>query len=265
MRQVTARISLDAGLILATVICGVVLAVSASPTATLAQVAGYGINGHACCYSTPYEAAVAVTFADYGGTTLGYVQTSPGYYEVFFTEGIKSSPFYYYCPPNSTTGPMPATGCPGGPPIPTNCDCNGNSNNTATPSPSTTNPIDILSGNEQLSATDFANANGSLVLRRLHNSAAQSGLVTWRATLAMAPLANPVGLGNWQYDFQFELHITGAAPTSPVALFAPNGSAPAFAQNSASPSSLTLVNYYGTGTTAVPPNPQTDYTLAIVG
>ena len=75
-------------------------------------------------------------------------------------------------------------------------------------------------------------------------------------------MASPAGMGNWLYDFQFELQITpGSGPTAPVLLMTPNGSAPAFVQNGSSPSSLTLVPY----TTGSYPNPQTDYVLSIVG
>ena len=162
---------------------------------------------------------------------------------------------------------MGASGtCPSTPPLPC-ISCDGQSNVDGTPSPSTPFPIDLLSGNKHFEVTDFANANRSLVLTRLFNSAAQTTTVSWRGEAAMGPIANPIGLATWLYDFQFELQITpGSAPSAPVVLMAPTGSAPAFIQNSAVPTSLTLVPYTGNPAgSAVYPNPQTDYTLSIVG
>jgi len=159
---------------------------------------------------------------------------------------------YYYCP--GTNAVMPPQGCPSGPPP---CYCNNGGN----PAPTTPKPIDILSGNESLTATDFANASGTLKLTRVFASATEVGVSSWRASVATAPLASPIGLGNWLYDFQFELHISGTAPNSPVLLLTPGGGAPAFTQNSGAPTSLILVSYTG----SLPPNPQTDYALSIKG
>lgn len=214
---------------------------------------GFGAN----CSSDPLTAAyteyLETTFGL--GTFQGVTPTgSPSQMQVhwyFFSE--QSGLIQYYCPPNSGS-PMPPQGCPSGPPP---CECD----NGGTPAPSTPKPIDVLSGNERLTAEDFANATQSLVLSRVHASAAQAGASAWRASTAIAPITKPLGLGNWLYDFQYELHISGTAATSPVLVMAPNGAAPAFVQNSTQPTSLTLVPYLG----SLPPNPQTDFALQLVG
>jgi len=216
--------------------------------------------GSGTCFSSPLQAAYA-TFQDFTsglGTFEGYVLTGPGtataYWNYF---GPGSSLFYYYCPSSFQRS---YGSCPSGPPIPTNCDCDENANNGGDPAPRSTHPIDLLSGNKQLVVTDFANSNRSLVLTRFFNSAAQTSQTSWRAGVTAPVVASPIGLGNWLYDFQFELQIVpGSGQASPVLLMAPNGSAPAFIQQSAS--SLILGSY----TTGGYPNPQTDYTLSIVG
>jgi RHS repeat-associated protein len=165
-----------------------------------------------------------------------------------------SCPIYYFCPDGTEQAMNPGGTCPSGPPP---CTCN----NSGTPAPKTPFPIDILSGNKTLTAEDFANSTRSLVLTRVHASAAQINPTSWRSGVATGPLAFPAGLGNWLYDFQVELHISGMAPASPVLALMPDGEAPAFAQNTVTPSSTTLVPYTGT----LPTNPQTSYTLTIQG
>lgn len=206
----------------------------------------------ASCFTSPLPAASITVTEFFLGSLVGYAPSgSPGALYAIGSSG--RALFYYYCPDGSKSfGNTPAGSCPSGPPVAAPCNCGD-------PVSATPHPIDVLSGNKAFDATDFANANQSLVLHRKFNGAAQTGATSWRAGVAAALLANPVGLGNWLYDFQFELQITNSTPSQPILLVAPDGSTPAFAQNASSPSSLTLVPYTG----ALYPNPQTDYTLSI--
>jgi RHS repeat-associated protein len=115
------------------------------------------------------------------------------------------------------------------------------------PSASTPHPIDILTGSKRFAVTDFETADGSLRLRRLYASAPFGGSKTY-------PTAAPLGLTNWGFDFQYELHIGWPWQVNErMELLTPSGSAHTFYRQSSG---------------AVAPDtdlPQTDITLTLDG
>jgi hypothetical protein len=122
-----------------------------------------------------------------------------------------------------------------------------------------------MSGAKHFDVTDFANASGSLVLRRHFNSLAFAGAVT-------GAVSKPLGLANWLFDFQFELQIgaswndlTGA--NGQVLLLTSTCDAPSFMTDNQKDTTLVpftsvRAQYYNQ---AGYNNPQTDYTLSFVG
>jgi RHS repeat-associated protein len=127
-------------------------------------------------------------------------------------------------------------------------DCN---NKGGTPIGSTGNPIDLGSGMKRFSAVDFKTADGALTLARSYSS------IPWAGT--PTKLANvPLGLANWQFDFQVELQLgEGWEAQRSVAVTFPRGVAISFARQT----NGTMAPY----TPAAYPRPQTDYTLTFNG
>lgn len=121
-------------------------------------------------------------------------------------------------------------------------------NHGGTPNPSTPYPISLLTGSKFFDIVDFETADGALELRRRYSSFPYNGL---QAT----PIALPPALGNWRFDFQYELQLPGTSWSSnhKVLILAPDGASYTFKVQS--DGSLTTVGY----------NPQTDYTLSFVG
>src|SRR5579872_3197676 len=234
---------------------------SAAPTPAAAQsmtgdcwstIVGAGTTQ---CYSTAYQACYK-QFQVYAFTGIGpYEGTTP-----------TSSPLVYGCNwewhigdsrPSIVQwvckdGSLPVSGKCAGEDVPgptggtcSNIPCGG------TQAPTTPKPIDILSGDKEFTAQDFATANGSLTLRRVYSSMPDNG--------AASPIAStPIGMANWKYDFQYELQIgAGWASSSILTVVTPQGGVVAFQRQSdgsltpyANPSYI---------------RPQAEYTLAIVG
>ena len=160
-----------------------------------------------------------------------------------------SLPAYYFCVYPYSVCPSPKTTPQTGPCEPCQTD-----NNDGTPSPSKGQPIDILSGNEHVEASDFVNASGTLALKRIHHSLAYN---------PVTPLNhNPWGLANWQYDFQFELQVTPAWTSGGAVLLTMPGGATALFSKSGSASALVYTGVFGGAGYATP---QTDYTLSFAG
>lgn len=112
------------------------------------------------------------------------------------------------------------------------------------------NPIELLNGIKRFYKDDFTSADGGLSLARTFVSHRGS------AMLARYAAETPKGLANWLYDFQYEIQIPSTFDGfQRISLFAPDGGAYAFAKNSAG--ALVSVDAQN--------NPQTNYTLALVG
>ena len=114
----------------------------------------------------------------------------------------------------------------------------------------TANPIELMNGVKRFRADDFTSVDGGLSLSRTFASRRGTGVLVSFTT------ETPKGLGNWLYDFQYEIQIpSNFSSPQKVTLLAPDGAAYAFAKNSAG--ALIAADSQN--------NPQTDYTLELVG
>lgn len=95
------------------------------------------------------------------------------------------------------------------------------------PTCTTLHPIDVLSGNKTFRADDFTTADGALSLARTFNSQPVP-------SAGNAVSNTVVGLGNWAFDWAFELHISSAWDTGPyvVGVVDPRGGVYQFVRDS---------------------------------
>jgi RHS repeat-associated protein len=152
----------------------------------------------------------------------GYVGSAPG-----------------YCVPTAEDYPLR---------LPQSCTAN----NGGTPNPSTAHPIDILTGSKRFEVTDFETADGSLRLRRMYATRPNGG--------TKAPeMRGIVGLGNWAFDFQYEMQIPTAewSGYKNLALVTPSGASYDFQRQSDG----SMKPY----TNSLYPLAHTDYTLQLNG
>jgi RHS repeat-associated protein len=248
----------------------------AAPTAARAQAVLNGwctvvAAGTLQCFGTPLEACQkqweVYSATPFQGVTPVYNSSgaeNPIGRQCHWTTppGSGASTVWLYC--NNYFAP-----CPSQPPI-TCVSCSGTNNqggannqggrtqnhggetqnHGGAPAATTPRPIDILSGNEQLTAQDFSNQSHTLALNRVFNSLANAGP-------GYQQYPNPLGLANWSYDFQFELVIGNCCSYQPtVVVLTPDGASPSFESNGSS----TLQPFGPNFNT-----PQTAYTLSIVG
>jgi hypothetical protein len=127
-------------------------------------------------------------------------------------------------------------------------------NNGATPLGATPNPIDLVSGAKTFRAIDYNTIDGSLTLERYYTTLLAAGSPSKLA-------ATPLGLANWRFGFQIELHISedwGLGTSGVVTVVLPSGRGFSF-QRQASDGSITPY------TSSIYPLGQLDYTLTLVG
>ncbi len=225
-------------------------------------------GGGQWCYSGPLAASQKAfqLFANPGQSFTGY-QPYGQYWWVLSPTWI-GNPYpnfdaplvEYYCPNNDwPSGGQIYGRCDNAtPPIPPNCENGQCPNSGGTPPASTPRPIDLLSGNKSFVVNDYRNASGSLSLTRLFHSRPLNPLA--------AKIADPIGLANWQYDFQFELQLGPSwLRTSTVLLTTPGGGTLNFL-----PATPALALTYQpvvpiAGGSVGFANPQTEYALSFVG
>ena len=165
------------------------------------------------------------------------------YFPRFYPMGVS-----YYCADGTNLGVSGAGSCPEWNPVAVSTGCN-----SGTPRAISKHPIDFVCGNKELVVQDFTTADDSIQLTRKFESQ------EYLSPAAGERVANPAGLGNWLYDFQFELQLGPAwAASSDVLLMTPQG-ASIFFQKSG-----TSLNLIPAGNGVYSP-PQTDYALSIVG
>jgi len=114
----------------------------------------------------------------------------------------------------------------------------------------TPHPIDVLTGSKLFEDIDYSTADGQLRLRRLYNSAPYGG--------AFAINGRVSGLVNWNFDFQFEVHMNAFSNTTNgglVTLLTPSGGAYEFQLQAG-----VMVPHRP----STRPNPQSDYTLTLL-
>lgn len=131
-------------------------------------------------------------------------------------------------------------------PLPDECP----SNNGGSQSPSTPYPCDILTGAKRFNDSDFELAGSPLRLPRSYSSFGNSGV-------GFRILSPSQGLGNWVFDFAWELQIGGTFSSSgTVGVLRPGGTLYAFKKQT--DGSLKPP-------TSPSPLPQTSVTVAFVG
>lgn len=114
----------------------------------------------------------------------------------------------------------------------------------------TPHPIDVLTGSKLFENIDYSAADGQLRLRRLYNSTPYGG--------AFAMNGPVKGLVNWNFDFQFEVHMnafSNATNGGLVTLLTPSGGAYEFQLQAG-----VMVPHRP----SIRPNPQSDYTLTLL-
>jgi YD repeat-containing protein len=112
----------------------------------------------------------------------------------------------------------------------------------------TKHPIDLVTGAKLFSDLDYETATGLQLTRQYASS---FGFSTVNLQF------EPLGLANWQYDFQIEMQIVGGWPTpSRLVVALPRGELYSFERLSTG----AMVPYEGNGQ-----GPQTDYRLSFVG
>ena len=121
----------------------------------------------------------------------------------------------------------------------------------------TPHPIDVFSGAKLFDRTDYETGNGLLSLRRRYNAEPLQGP-------GFGVIGTPFGLQNWAFDFAYEIQIGDwqEAPNSSlnvpiVSVVSPSGSYYQFIEQS----NGALIPYQTTQW----PNPQTEYSLKLVG
>lgn len=116
--------------------------------------------------------------------------------------------------------------------------------------PTTPHPINILTGSKSFRDDDFTTADGAISLVRLFTSRKFGG-----AGLHIG--AEPAGLANWIFDFQYEIHFTPTYSTDKVIVLAtPDGELVKFQKQTSG-----AVTPY---TTTARPNAHPDYALEML-
>lgn len=129
------------------------------------------------------------------------------------------------------------------------CDCN----NGSSENPQVGHPIVLSTGSKVLKARDFETADGDFVISRSYRS-----MPFGRSASFQSP---PLGaVGGWQFDFMYELQLTGfsgssSSPNAKLAILAPDGTAYDFRMQSGG----TWVPDIATGAFFAPTNLKVEY------